>query len=151
MNEMQNTAPRKPGIVILVAIPNFIFAAFFLMWTAFMALAIVFGAAWGFDAYVSQQISQYAPNPNFSYGLAWLFGGVAAVCLVSAMYFILLGAGLLGGKKFAWYLQVATSTVGLLGLPLSVTGIFLLPLSAIINIVILVLFFQPRIRDYFKV
>jgi len=151
MSELQNTSVRKPGIVILVAIPNFIFAAFFLMWAGFMALAIVFGAAWGVDTYVSQQMSQYATSPNFSYGLAWLFGGAAAFCLIIAMYFILLGVGLLGGKKFAWYLQVATSTVGLLGLPLGVTGIFLLPLSAIINIVILVLFFQPRIRDYFKV
>ncbi len=151
MSTAESTVVRKPGIVILVAIPNFLFAAFFLMWASFMALAIVFGAVWGVDAYVSQQISQYAPNPNLTYGLVWLFGGVAAVCLVGAMYFILLGAGLLGGKKYAWYLQVATSTIGLLGLPLSVTGIFLLPLGAILNIIILVLFFQPRVRDYFKV
>lgn len=151
MSTAESTQPRKPGIVILVAIPNFIFAAFFLIWAGFMALAIVFGAVWGVDSYVSQQISQYAANPNFSYGLAWLFSGAAAVCLVCAMYFILLGAGLLGGKKYAWYLQVATSTIGLLGLPLTVTGILLLPLGALLNIIILVLFFQPRVRDYFKV
>ena len=68
-----------------------------------------------------------------------------------ASFFLMLGIGLVRGKKFAWYLQIAVSTMGLLGLPLSVTGLLLLPLGALLNVAILVLFFQNPVRSYFKV
>ncbi len=152
MNQIESGTPRKPGVVIFVAILNFFSVALFFALSAFMALAIVFGAAWGVDTYVSQQMSQYAPNPNFSYGLTWVFGLGAAVCLGIALFFLSIAVGLLAGKKYAWYLQVAMSTLSLLGLPLSLlTAAFVLPLGAVLNIVILVFFFQHRVRDHFKV
>ncbi len=152
MNEIDPIRPRKPGIVIFVAILNFFSAALFSMMSVFMALLIVFGAAWGVDAYVSKQMTQYATTPNFSYGLTWLFGIAAIILFTMAAYFMSIGVGLLAGKKFAWYMQVAMSALGLLGLPLGVMLMtFALPLGALLNISILVFFFQPRTRDYFKV
>ena len=152
MSEIEAGASRKPGIVIFVAILNFFSAVFLCLFSVFMVLAIVFGASWGVDQYVSQHMTRYASNPNFSYGLTWVFGVAAAVSLAMGIYFLTIGAGLLNRKKFAWYLQVAMSILSLLGLPLTfVTGAFMLPLGAVLNIVILVFFFNRRIRDHFGV
>ena len=151
-NNAEDRGARKPGFVIFVAILNFFSTALFLGLSAFSALAAVFGATWGIDDYVSRQVSQYAPNPNFSYGLTLFFGVIAASLAVIAAFFLTIGTGLLGGRKYAWYLQVAMSTLGLLSLPLTfLTGLFVLPIGSLLNIVILVLFFQSRVRDHFKV
>ena len=152
MSEIEAGVSRKPGVIILVAILNFFSASAFFMLSAFLGLAIIFGAAWGVDQYVSQQMSHYAPNPNFSYGLTWIFGTASAVTLMMAIFFLSIGLGLLTRKKYAWYLQVTMSVLGLIGLPLSfITGIFMLPLGAVLNIVILIFFFKHRIRDHFGV
>jgi hypothetical protein len=146
------SSASKPGIVILVAILNFFSTATFFSLALLSALAIVFGSAWGVDAYVSQQMANYASNPNFTYGLTIFFAVATAMFFALALFFLTIGLGLLGGKKFAWYLQVAMSTLGLLGLPLTlVASAFVLPLGAVLNIVILVMFFQNSVRSYFKV
>jgi TRAP-type C4-dicarboxylate transport system permease small subunit len=147
-----SSAVKKPGFVIFTAILNFFSAAAFLSIAAFMALAIAFGAAWGLDSYVQQQVSAYSPDPNMSYGLAFVFGISSGVTLLMGLYFLAIGIGLLKGKKFAWYLQVAMSTLGLLGLPLSfMTSVFVLPIGSVLNIVILIMFFRSNIRGYFGV
>ena len=142
----------KPAVVILVAILNFFSTALFASLSVLSGLAIVFGATWGFDQYVSQQIQQYAPNPNFSYGLTLVFSLMAGVFLLLALYFLFIGVGLLRGSKIAWYLQVAMSTLGLLGLPLTfMASAFMLPLGVVLNIAILIFFFQNPVRSFFKV
>ena len=152
MSEIEAGQTRKPGVVIFVAILNFFSCSVFFVMSAFLGLAVIFGAAWGMDQYVSQRMSHYAPNPNFSYGVAWMFGLAAAVTLAMGIFFLCIGLGLLNRKKFAWYLQIAMSMLGLLSLPLGfVTGLFMLPLGTLINIIILVFFFQPRTRDHFGV
>ena len=150
MSQIEAASPRKPAIVIFVAILNFFSCGALFILSLFMVLAIVFGASWGVDQYVSRQMSHYASNPNFSYGLAWMFGTAAVVAVAMAIFFLSIGIGLLNRKNYAWYLQVAMSLLGLAGLPLSfITGLFMLPLGALLNIVILVFFFQHRVRDHF--
>ena len=152
---MSETVPErsgKPGAVIFAAILNFFSAAALFSLAAFAALATLFGAAWGVDEYVSRQVSQFAPDPNFSYGVTVVLGLAVAVFLAFGLFFLVIGIGLLRGRKYAWYLQAAMSTFGLLGLPLSfLTGALMLPLGSVLNIVLLVLFFQPRVRGYFRV
>lgn len=145
-------APSRPGIVILVAILNFFSSAAFFLLSALSALAVVFGAVWGVDAYVSERMARYASSPNFSYGLTIFFAVATALFFALALFFLTIGIGLLGGKKFAWYLQVAMSTLGLLGLPLSLlAGALVLPLGAALNIAILAMFFRNKTRGYFRV
>ena len=153
MTDISVEAPKKPGMVIFVAILHFFSSSIFAFLSLFCVLAMFFGAAWGIDDFFTKQVTQVAPAANFSYGLTLIFGAALVVFLGFLTFFLTLGIGLLSGKKFAWYLQVAFSTLGLLSLPLGLLGaaFFVLPLGAIFNIVILVLFFQPRIRNYFKV
>ena len=144
--------PAKPGIVIIAAILNFFSTFTFFGLAAFSALAMVFGAAWGVDEVVRRQMTQWAPNPNYSYGLAVLFGAAFAFFAALGIFFLVIGAALLRGKRYGWYLQVAMSTLGLLSLPLGLaTGALALPIGSVLNIVILLMFFQPRVREYFRV
>ena len=155
MSETLSEKPGKPGIVILVAILQFFSSALFFLLSLLSGLAILFGASSGIDEYVTKQMSQVTSNPNFSYSLAILFGVLLVLFLLVALFFLMLGIGLLRGKKYAWYLQVLISvfsTLGLLSLPLSMmSGVFLLPVNSILNVVILVFFFQDRVRRHFKV
>ncbi len=152
MNEVSSPVVKKPGIVIFVAILHFFSAAFFLFLSLFCVLALFFGAAWGIDDFFTRQVTHYAPSANFSYGLTFVFIAALTVFLCFLLFFLSIGIGLLKGKKFAWYLQVAFSTLGLLSLPLGfLWSMFVLPIGSIFNIVVLVFFFQARVRNYFKV
>jgi hypothetical protein len=152
MNDPTTDKSGKPAIVIIAAILNFLSTVTFLALAAFSALAIVYGAVWGLDEVVSRQMSQFAPSPNYSYGLAAVFGVATAVLLAFAVFFLVIGVGLLRGRKYGWYLQVAMSILGLVSLPLGfVTGALALPIGALLNIVILVMFFQARVRAHFGI
>ncbi len=152
MSENSAEKTKKPWIVILVAILQFLSAGAFFLLTGFSALAVVFGTVWGLDQYVADQVSRYSRNPNMSYGVTIIFGVAAALFFILFLYFLILGISLLKGKKFAWYIQVIMSVIGVLTLPLSFFwNLFTLPISAVLNIVILIFFFQPRVRGYFKV
>ena len=152
MTENVPGKPRTPGVVIFAAVLNFFSTVVFFMTSAFMVLAMLFGAAWGIDDYFTQQMSRYAANPNFSYGLIVIFGVATGVFLVLGLFFLLVGTGLLRGKKYAWFLQVAMSTFGLLTLPVGfMTGALMLPFGSVLNIVILVLFFRSRVRSFFEI
>ena len=142
---------KKPGIVIFVAVLHFFSVAFFTGLSLFCVLAMLFGAAWGIDDYFTRQMAQFSP-PNFSYGLTLIFGVALFVFVCFAAFFLTVALGLLKGKKFAWYLQIVFSTLGLLSFPLGlVWSIVVLPFGSVLNIVILIFFFQSRVRDYFKV
>ena len=49
MTEILTEKPKKPGLVIFVAILHFFSSALFLLLALFSLLAIFFGAAWGID------------------------------------------------------------------------------------------------------
>ncbi len=143
---------KKPEIVIFVAIVQFLSAAFFSLMALFSLLALIFGARWGIDDYVSKQVAHYSSSPNYSFGVTMIFGGALAGCLALMIFFLVLGIGLLKGQKFAWYLQVAVNIFGLLSMPLTfLMSFFMLPVSAILNMVTLAFFFQKRVRNFFKV
>ena len=153
MNEAPVERPKKPGIVLFVAVLHFFSVAFFCFLSLFCVLAMLFGAAWGMDDYFTRQMSQFSP-PNFSFGITLVFGAALFVFLCFVAFFLSMALGLLKGKKFAWYLQVAFSTLGLLSFPLGfiwAPAIPVLPMGSVLNIVILIFFFRPRVRDYFQI
>ena len=142
---------KKPGIVIFVAVLHFFATALFVSLSLFCLLAMGFGSAWGIDDYLARQVSQFSP-PNYSYGLTILFGAALFVFVCFSAFFLTMAIGLLKAKKFAWYLQIAFSTLGLLSFPLGfLWSIAVLPLGSILNIVILVFFFRSRVREFFQV
>ena len=144
---------KKPGIVIFVAVLHFFSVALFCFLSLFCVLAMLFGAAWGIDDYFTRQMSQFSP-PNFSFGITLIFGTALFVFVCFGAFFLSMALGLLKGKKFAWYLQVAFSTLGLLSFPLGffwAMAIPVLPMGSVLNIVILIFFFRPRVREYFQV
>jgi hypothetical protein len=144
---VDNSRPARPGIVIFAAVTHFFGVALFGFLSLFCVLAMAFGAAWGVDQYFREQMSQ----ANLSYGMAVIFILALSVFLTFTAFFLVLALGLLKGKRYAWYMQVALSTLSLLSLPLGLMGAFVMPLGAVLNIVILAMFFRPRVRGFFKV
>ena len=144
---------KKPGIVIFVAVLHFFTAAFFSFLSLTCVLAMLFGAAWGIDDYVTRQMSQFSA-PNLSFGITLIFSAALFVFVGFAAFFMAVAFGLLKGKKFVWYIQVAFSTLGLLSLPMGffwTLAIPVLPMGSILNIIILIFFFRPPAREFFKV
>ena len=163
MTETMNVPPaeggpavtgKRPGMVIFVAILHFLTVAFFSFLSFICIAAMLFGAALGTDNYFTQQVSRFSP-PNSSHGLTIVLGMALFVLLCFVAFFLTLAVGLLKGKKFAWYQQVAFSTFSLLAPPLAplffLWALPVLPVGFILNIVILIFFFRPRLRGYFKV
>src|SRR5689334_14601393 len=109
--ETVSNVQKRPGVVIFVSILQFFSASLFLSLSLLSALAIVFGAAWGVDKYVTQQMTHYAPNPNFTYGLTVFFSVLSGTFFLLALFFMFLGIGLFRGKKYAWYVQVFMSVL----------------------------------------
>jgi len=145
MSEIVDAKPaapnRIPGPVIFVAIMNFISVSFLAILSLIAVVALVFGNVMGLYDFVSKQMAQYAPTPNYSYGLTFIFGIALVVCLSFVLFFVLLGIGLLKAKGAAWYVQVA----------LCVLGLFAFPFGTILNGVILFFFFRQPVRSFFKV
>ena len=145
MSDPVETAPkpagRIPGPVIFVAVMNFISVSFLAFISLVALVGLVFGNVMGLYDFVTRQMSQYAPSPNFSYGITFIFGALFAACLAFVLFFVLLGIGLLKAKSAAWYVQIALCVLGLLAFPF----------GTILNGVILFLFFRQPTRDFFKV
>ncbi len=133
---------RKPGIVLFAAILNFISASMMSALCFFSLLGLIFGSALGVTEAMSRQISDYAAQTNVSFGINIIFAILFAIGLISTGFYIWQGISLLRGKKAAWFIQIALSVLGLLWFP---------PFGTILSIVILVFFFQNRVRDHFKV
>ena len=142
MTEISQETPRTPGVVIFTAVLNFI-AAFFAFLAAGVSVAgIFFGNAMGIAEKINRQLSEYSiPSVNLSSGLTFFFVLLFVLCLTMAITSLIVGRGLLKGKKWTWYVQVASSVIGLLGFPF----------WTLMNAVLLFLFFQKPVRDYFKV
>ncbi len=134
--------PRKtPGIVIFVAILNFLSTGFFFLLSVLSVMVLVFGNIMGAYDFVTRQITQYTQNTNFSLGLNFVFVILLLVSLSFIVFFFLMGIGLLKGSRLAWYFQVALSVLGLMGFPF----------GTVLNVLILIFFFQSSVREYFKV
>lgn len=141
---MAETIPvtvKKPGIVIFVAILNFVSAAFWLAGVLFSILFLVVGQAADLFQRTVTQLNQTLTSAGLSIGLTVVCAVVGTVCAAFVVFHLLLALGLLKGNRAAWYLQLVSSTLGLL----------FLPYGTIISIVILIFFFRGPVRDYFKV
>ena len=132
---------RIPGPVIFVAIMDFLSVTFLGILSLIFAVSLAFGNVLGLYDAVSKEMSRHAPTANYSYGLTFLFATILIICLLFVLFFVLLGIGLLKGKKAAWYIQVVLCTIGL----------FVYPMGTALNGVILFLFFRQPLRDFFKV
>ncbi len=141
MTDVVEESSKTPGIVIFVAVLNFLATAFFVLLLGIAVTVLIFGNVMGIYEFVTRQITQLSPQANLSLGLNVLFGMLFAVSLFFALFYLWIGIGLLKARKIAWYFQVALSVIGLIGFPF----------GTILNTVILVLFFQSPVRSYFKV
>ena len=143
MTENSGTmVPRKPGVVVFAAVLNFIAAFFGFLFAVAAFAGVLFGNAMGLAEKINQQLSEYSvPSVDLSSGLVIFFALLFLLCLAMGIGSFFVGRGLLKGKKWAWYAQVASSVIGLLGFPF----------WTLMNAAILVFFFRNPVRDYFKV
>ena len=132
---------RTPGVVIFVAILNFISASFAGVLALISLMVLIFGNIMGVADIMARQLSQMQSQTNLTYGVNFIFMAIFIFSLVGVIFFLLMGLGLLKGKKYAWFTQLAMSIIGLAGFPV----------ATLLNGIILVLFFQRPVRDYFKV
>ena len=140
-NEALKEAPKIPGIVIFVAVLNFISMAFFFFLSTLSLIVLVFGNVMGIYDFITKKITAYRPQINVSIGFNVFFILALVFGIIFFVFYLVEGIGLLRGKKYAWYFQVALSVLGLLGFPI----------GTVLNAVILIFFFQSSIRGYFKV
>ncbi len=140
MSDVVNVPARKPVVVIVVSILQFLSAATMLLISLFCVLGLIFGASWNLDEVAAKMMTQYGSDPNMSFGITVFFGVMLVMCLIMSVLFLLLGLGLLKGNKAAWYIQISLSILGLLAFPV----------GTIINGVILFFFFKREIRDYYR-
>jgi len=144
MAETEASVLKRPGIVLFVAVLNFIGAGVSAIWFGLCAVALLFGNAMGVYQAVMAQVSKNMPNlntANLNLGLNLILIVLMIFAAVFGTLAIWIGLSLLKGKRFAWYVQVAFSVLGLFGFPI----------GTILNTVILIFFFQHATRDYFKV
>jgi len=141
MTEVIHEPSRTPGIVIFVSILNFVMAGFFMLLAIISVSAVIFGNIAGVYDYVSTQIAQHAPNPNFSYGITFIFSLSFGISLFFLVFLIFLGTGLIRGRRWAWYTQIV----------LSVLNLTLFPIGTVFSVIILLSFFHHHVRDFFKV
>ncbi len=132
---------KVPGVVLFTAILNFLWSALFFFMSGVGVVGLVFGNIMGITDYVNKQMVQVSQSGNISLAVTAVFGILFFVSLVFALTFLIIGMGLLKGRSWSWYAQVALSVLGLLGFPF----------WTVINGVILAFFFQRPARDHFKV
>ena len=138
---IQNESPRTPGIVIFVAVLNFISMAFFFFLSILSLIVLIFGNVMGIYDFITKQITTYRPQVNVSIGFNVFFILMLVFGIIFFLFYLVEGIGLLRGKKYAWYFQVALSVLGLLAFPI----------GTVLNAVVLIFFFQSSIRGYFKI
>lgn len=139
------TAPlgtqRTPGIVIFVSVLHFLSAAFAALFAGAAMLALIFGNILGVSDWAARKLAQIQTETTFTWGVNMLFVLILIFSLIALAFFLSMGLGLLRGRKFAWFAQLAMSVLGLAGFPV----------GTVINGIILIFFFHPSVRDYFQV
>lgn len=136
------TGPRRlPGTVIFVAVLNFVLAFLSFSVAGVWGALLLFGRMMRIQHGAAARMDQVIPEVDWLFGLNVLFILMFVTGVLFFLYFLVLGMGLLRGKALAWYFEIATCILGL----------FLVPLGTALSIVILVLFFQGPIRDFFNI
>ncbi len=152
---MENSSPetpKAPGIVMFTAVLNFITAGLGAVMIFIGGLGLLFGSVMrGLSHFFQTQVTQYSKTTsmgdvdlsaiNTANVMNIILIAILAIGLLITISSVVMGLGLLRGKKWAWYFQVATSVLSLLGFPF----------WTIVNGVILFCFFQQPTRNYFKV
>ena len=128
-------------MVIFVAILNFITAAFGVLIMGIALIGVIFGNIVGIAEYLSRQMTEYSQSVNLSVGISVLFWTLLLLGALVAVSSVIVGLALLKGRRWAWYVQIASSVLGLLGFPY----------WTVLNGLILLFFFGRPIREYFKV
>ena len=141
MTDQTIDSHKTPGIVIFVAILNFIGSFFMFLLAGICVLLLFFGNMAGLYDTVTNQIHQVYGQANLPIALNVLFGILLTAGLAFAGAYLLIGIGLLKGKKLAWYFQIA----------LSVLGILVFPFGTVMNVIVLIFFFRQNTRTFFKV
>lgn len=141
MTDVLPDTHKVHGMVIFTAVLNFISVFFMAILAVFSVVALIFGNSFGLYQTVTTKMQELYPTTNYTLGLNLVFGLLLFAALAFGALALAVGVGLLKGKKFAWYVQVAASVLGLFGFPF----------GTVLNGVILVFFFQQPIRTYFKV
>ena len=132
---------KTPGIAIFAAVLNFISAGIFFIVTLVALVGLIFGNVMGIYERVSQSISELSTHAPLTVGMNLLFMSILVFTVTFAAFYLTVGIGLLKGKKYAWFCQVVTSVLGLLGFPF----------WTVVNTVILIFFFQSSVRNHYKV
>jgi hypothetical protein len=86
-------------------------------------------------------VVQRSATPNFTYGVTFIFAVVLLAAAALAAFLLVLGIGLLKGRKWAWYTQIVLSVLHLMNFPI----------GTIFSVLILILFFQEKTRERFGV
>lgn len=134
-------AAPKPAFIIIAAILNFIMCGWLFIAVMFSGFVLLFGNLFGLIEFLSSRLTQTYPQMHLSIGLNVFMTLFFAITFCFFIFFLWLGIGLLRGHKLAWYFQVGLSILGMIGFPV----------GTVINVIILIFFFQPYIRNYFKV
>jgi hypothetical protein len=132
---------RTPGVAIFVAILNFINVFFCALAASFLALALVFG---NISDFLVRQMSQHPGAVQFTSAMNLFFGVGLVVTAAFGAFFIAVGVGLLRGSRASWYLEIALSILGILSFPV-------MPFYGAVSAVVVALFFQTHVREYYKV
>ena len=143
MTEIITETPKKPWIVVLLAVIDFIFAFFLALGIVGLIAIFVLGNEAMIAEKIQQQVRGTLPQANIavSFVKAILTFAVAfCAALLTADLFA--GIGLLKAKKWGWYLQITLCVIGLVSF---------FPFGLIVNPVFLFFLFQRPVRDYFKV
>lgn len=134
-------ASARPGVVLLAAVLNFIACGASLFISGLLVFIIILGNSMNLQQRAIQTVSDRLPQLTSAAGAGVVLVSIFLLALALVFYNLFVGIALLKAKKIAWFLQVAASIVGLLGFPV----------WTILNGIILFLFFQKPVRDYFKV
>ena len=113
---------RIPGMVIFSAVLNFISSGFGFLMMAIGGIGLLFGSLTGIAEFFQRQMSAYSQTMNMgelnlSAGISLIFIVLFILGLLIAAASLIVGLALLKGKRWAWYAQVITSVIGLLGFP----------------------------------
>lgn len=133
---------RVPAVVILSSIVDLLVAVSALAFMALGLLGLVLGNLAATSGEIQRRFAEVPETANLKFGINFLFGLLAGSGFVVFLAFLVLGIALLGGKRVAWYAQLVVHVLA------AIVGF---PLWSLVAVPLLVLFFQPRVRDFFEV
>lgn len=134
-------AGKTPGIGLFCAILNFIWAAMLFVGAFGTGLAIVVGSVAGFYNTIHDRMARMGSDVVLTMSANALVGMLFMLCLLGGLVFLMTGIGLVRGKRYAFFMQIVLSVLGLFGFPI----------WTIINLAVIYAFFRPNVREFYKV